>query len=259
MTEERADYKNWVPNGMIAALGAGTAVLTAGAVVSGHGGRSVLSGLCTAGALASGAGTLWCAAAHRAFSYDGTRQVSRRIVEGVAGYVRLPAGGRGLDVGCGSGALTIACAKRSPQGRMLGMDRWGPEYASFSQALCERNARAEGVGNVAFERGDAVRLSYPDESFDAVTSNYVYHNIPCRDRKTLLRETLRVLKKGGVFAVHDLMGPARYGDMEAFVEELRRQGYAEVRLIGTADGTFLSPREARWLGLWDSMLLTGIK
>ena len=33
----------------------------------------------------------------------------------------------------------------------------------------------------------------------------------------LLRETLRVLKKGCTFAIHDLMEPARYGDMEEFV------------------------------------------
>ena len=38
----------------------------------------------------------------------------------------------------GSGALTIACAKRNPQGKMIGIDRWGKEYASFSLPLCEK-------------------------------------------------------------------------------------------------------------------------
>ena len=42
----------------------------------------------------------------------------------------------------GSGALTIACAKRNPQGKMIGIDRWGKEYASFSLPLCEKNAAA---------------------------------------------------------------------------------------------------------------------
>ena len=85
----------------------------------------------------------------------------------------------GLDIGCGSGALTIACAKRNPQGKMIGIDRWGKEYASFSLPLCEKNAAAEGVKNASFRRGNAVKLDFPDESFDAVTSNYVY---PCSAR-----------------------------------------------------------------------------
>ena len=61
----------------------------------------------------------------RCFSYEGGRQLSRQIIEGIAAYIELPEGGVGLDVGCGSGALTIACAKRNPQGRMVGIDRWG--------------------------------------------------------------------------------------------------------------------------------------
>ena len=101
----------------------------------------------------------------------------------------------GLDIGCGSGALTIACAKRNPQGKMIGIDRWGKEYASFSLPLCEKNAAAEGVENASFQRGNAVKLDFPDESFDAVTSNYVYHNIAGKDKQALLLETLRVLKK----------------------------------------------------------------
>ena len=98
---------------------------------------------------------------YRAFSYDGKRQMSRQIIEGVAGYVHLPEGGRGLDVGCGSGALTIAVAKLNPQGKMTGIDRWGADYASFSKPLCEDNARAEGVSRrVEFARGDALKLDF---------------------------------------------------------------------------------------------------
>ena len=51
-----------------------------------------------------------------------------------------------------------------------------------------------GVKNASFQRGNAVKLEFPDESFDAVTSNYVYHNIAGKDKQQLLLETLRVLK-----------------------------------------------------------------
>ena len=204
--------------------------------------------------------TVWTILMYQAFSYNGKRQMSRQIIEGVAEYVKLPEGGRGLDVGCGSGALTIAVAKRNPQGSMSGIDRWGAEYASFSKMLCEDNANAEGVAErTDFAQGDALKLGFPDEAFDAVTSNYVYHNIPSRDRQAILLETLRVLKKGGTFAIHDIFSKSKYGDMQAFVRKLRDMGYEQVELIPTDSGLFMSPREAKWMALGGSAVLVGKK
>ena len=59
------------------------------------------------------------------------------------------------------------------------------------------------------------------------------------------------------FAIHDLMSPARYGDMDAFARNLKDTGYEDVRLIDTTDGTFMGHREAAWLGLAGSTLLVG--
>lgn len=254
------NYENWVPRGMVRGFEAVTAALAAGTCVAKALDAPLVlrAGLAVA---AAGAGAVagWCAVAHKRFSYDGHTQLSRRIVEGTAGYVRLPEEGTCLDVGCGSGALAIAVAKRNRTARVIGVDRWGAEYASFSQRLCERNARAEGAINATFEPGDACALPFPDETFDAVTSNYVYHNVTGADKQLLLRETLRVLKKGGTFAIHDIMGPTRYGDMDAFCDELRAEGYADVRLLPTDDGLFMSRLEAVPMMLVGSMLLVGTK
>ena len=261
----KPDYKNWMPKGMVLTSVLTTAVLLILFIVFGPGGltsgtlKTVLFivfliltavGICV---------SVWMILLYRAFSYDGKRQMSRQIIEGIAEYVTLPEGGKGLDVGCGSGALEIACAKKNPKASFTGIDRWGKEYASFSRPLCENNAKAEGVSNVSFQRGDATALDFPDESFDAVVSNYVYHNIPSKDRQAILLETLRVLKKGGVFALHDIFSQSRYGDMQAFTEKLKAMGYEDVRLIDTTDGKFMTKREASWMGLSGSALLTGRK
>jgi len=230
-----------------------TGLLKAGAL------KSVLSAVFLIGACVCAYAWYRMDRMYKAFSYDGDRQLSRKIIEAIAEHIELPEGGRGLDVGCGSGALTIACAKRCPQGSFVGIDRWGKEYASYNKPLCESNARAEGVSNVEFMRGDAVKLDFPDESFDAVTSNYVYHNIPGADHQALLLETLRLLKKGGVFAIHDIILSSNYGDMDAFVGKLRSMGYEKVELIDTTDGTFLSAKEAKQLSLAGSKLLYGKK
>ena len=261
----KPDYKNWVPKGMIYGLAAGTVVLTAAFAGSFvllkktpmpvRTGAAIALGL---GALGCGKFAQWSIMAYRQFSYDGKRKLSKQIIEGTAEYVNLTEGGKGLDVGCGSGALTIACAKRNPQGSFIGIDRWGKEYASFSKNLCENNAVAEEVSNTEFRQGDATKLDFPDETFDVVTSNYVYHNIPV-NKQDLLRETLRVLKKGGTFAIHDIMSKGRYGDMEKFVKELLDAGYEEVKLIPTDDGMFMTKREATKMMLKGSSLLVGRK
>lgn len=262
----KPDYKNWIPKGMIVSLVAAfvlslalfTIFTVCGVGVHGKA-RLVLGIVFGIAVLVCGYYTWWCFYAYNAFSYDGKRRLSKQIIDGTAKYITLPQGGQGLDIGCGSGALTIACAKRNPQGTMVGLDRWGREYASFSLPLCQSNAKAEGAANTSFLRGDATRLDFPDEHFDAVTSNYVYHNIAGADKQQLLTETLRVLKKGGVFAIHDLMSPRRYGDMQAFVNRLRAQGYERVELIDTADGLFMTKKEARLLMLSGSTLLVGKK
>ena len=262
----KPDYKNWIPKGMLISLIAGTVLSLALLLIFGVFGIGVNGGLRTAlGVIFAIAFVLcakyteWCAYAYRSFSYDGERKLSKQIIDGTAEYIAMPENGVGLDVGCGSGALTIACAKRNPQGKMIGIDRWRLEYASFSQKLCEKNAAAEGVTNASFRQGDAVKLDFPDGSFDAVTSNYVYHNISSKNRQELLLETLRVLKKGGTFAIHDLMSPRRYGDMQAFVNKLKSMGYERVELIDTTDGKFMSRKEAARLMLRGSTLLVGKK
>ena len=126
--------------------------------------------------------------------------------------------------------------------------------------MCEKNAESEGVAaRCRFQHGDANRLDFPDESFDAVVSNYVYHNITGADKRALLRETLRVLKKGGVFALNDEMKPHMYGDMEACAQELRDMGYEDVQLIDTAQEAFGSRRRAAMMMLGASRMLVGRK
>ena len=258
----KPDYKNWMPTGMVygflfAFLGCGTAAAASSLFLDGTL-KTVLTIAFAAITVIFCALTIWSVCMYHAFDYHGTRQMSRQIIEGTAEYVKLPQGGKCLDVGCGSGALGIAMAKRNPEAEIIGIDRWGKEYASFSKKLCESNARAEGVTNITFRQGDATHLDFPDEIFDAVVSNYVYHNIP-GDRQQYLLETLRTLKKGGTFALHDIFSRSKYGDMQAFVQKLRDMGYENVELIDTTNGRFITKFESVWMALSGSALLIGRK
>ena len=260
----RPDYKNWVPKGMIQGFLAATAVAAFLMVMA----LFLLEGTFKVAAVtvlalifaALTAACIFFINLYNTFSYDGKKQLARKIIDQVSDYVVLPEGGVGLDVGCGSGALTIACAKKNPGASMVGLDRWGKEYASFNKPLCENNARAEGVEkNTSFLQGDACHLDFPDEHFDAITSNYCYHNIPSKDRQSIILESLRVLKKGGSFAIHDEFTRSKYGDTRLLVKKLQDLGYEKVELIDTTEGLFMTAKEAGPLGLKGSCLLVGRK
>ncbi len=259
----KPDYKNWMPKGMVysflfAFFGCGILLLVFTLALTEGTARTVLTVCFAVLTLVFCLLTIWMFLMYRAFDYNGKRQMARHIIDGTATYVNLPDGGKCLDVGCGSGALAIAVAKRNPKAEVIGIDRWGKEYASFSKTLCESNAKAEGVTKISFSQGNATHLDFPDETFDAVCSNYVYHNIP-GNRQDYLLETLRTLKKGGSFAIHDIMSRKKYGDMQAFVKKLKDMGYRKVELIDTTNGMFMKKSEALWMALSGSAILTGIK
>lgn len=263
----KADYKNWVPKRLLKAKIVESLVCLILFILFGasdlilQGRQRIIWGIILGLAvLILLFLSIMLSYMYRTFDYKGKRKLAKIIIEGVAEYVKIPDGGVGLDVGCGSGALTIACAKRNPKATMVGCDIWSGSYKSeFSKELCENNAKLEGVENVRFENGNAVKLPFEDESFDVVTSNYVYHNITGKNKQKLLLETFRVLKKGGVFVIHDLMSKSRYGDMNKFMEKLKKDGYEDVQLIDTTKDIFMSHKEAMFLCLGGSTLLIGKK
>ena len=201
---------------------------------------------------------LWCAWIRRQYAFGGGGMMERTPLV-VLSHLDFDGQGQLLDVGCGSGALSIRAALTWRAAQVVGIDYWGSAYG-YGQAMCEKNAESEGVGfRCAFRHADANKLDFPDESFDAVVSNYVYHNVMGADKQALLLETLRVLKKGGVFALNDDMKPKMYGDMETFAQELRDMGYEDVHIIDTAQEAFGSRRRAAMMMLGDSRMLVGRK
>ena len=159
--------------------------------------------------------------------------------------------GRLLDIGCGSGALTNRCAKAFPHADLTGVDYWGAEW-SYAKEQCQRNASLEGVASrTHFQKGDAAKLDFPDSTFEAVVSNFVFHEVRSQpDKRQVVREALRVLKKGGSFAFQDLFSQEKlYDDMEEFVLQLRREGFAEVHYIPFVERQGFIPKyvQAPWM------------
>jgi SAM-dependent methyltransferase len=103
-----------------------------------------------------------------------------------------------LDIGSGVGgpARTIA---RTYGCRVAGVDLT-PHFVETARAL---SAMAGMADRVRFEVGSALALPFPDRSFDVALLLHVGMNVP--DKSLLFRETRRVLRDGGTFAIYEVM------------------------------------------------------
>jgi len=251
---EKPDYGNWIPVKMITLLGISAAV-SAGLLV-----LAILLGWHWIIIAALALCTVFCLCMF-CYMYAMHREFTNGMMGKIHEYLRskLPWDGKGkmLEVGCGAGALTIRCAKAWPDAEYTGIDYWGLNW-DYSQKMCENNARIEGVeGRCHFKKGDANHLDFPDETFDAVVSNFVYHEVRDNsDKEALIKETLRVLKKGGAFSLQDLYGQKYiYGDFEATVARLKEMGISELHYISNTEKEIPVPR---WMAVPGMLVDVGI-
>ena len=252
-------YGNWMSNPFLGMIGGIAAICAILMILFFAVWRVMIPGVLFALATAVMIGLfIWFLWMRKQYAYGGGG-IMDQVHRGLVPYLEFDGEGTILDVGCGSGPLAIRCAMTWPDAKIIGLDYWGVSF-DYNKELCEKNAALEGVGDrCTFVQGDARNLNLPDESVDAVISNYVYHNIAGSDQQELLMESLRVLKKGGVFALHDDMKPKMYGDMEAFAQKLRDMGYEKVELIDTRKAIFGSEAKAKAVMLGGSRLLRGRK
>ena len=139
-----------------------------------------------------------------------------------------------LDVGCGSGFLTVLLAE-------LGHQATGIDVAGESLHAARAQASAAGV-NVALRRADAERLPFAPASFDRLIERHVIWLLP--DPAGACREWFRVLRPGGSAVMvetekpsHDAAWQPRSGVQAAsFLTKLvRGAGFTEVELQPLVD------------------------
>jgi SAM-dependent methyltransferase len=149
--------------------------------------------------------------------------------------------GKALDIGCGNGALTIKLASKFPAAQVTGIDYWGERW-EYSKNTCEANAKAESVNDrIIFQKGSASKLPFADEYFDAAVSNLCFHEVAdTKDKREVIREALRVIKKGGKFAFQDLfLLKQAYGDTDELVAAIKSWDITKVEFVEAKNAPFI--------------------
>jgi len=115
-------------------------------------------------------------------------------------------------------------------------------FTGYLNASCERNAEIEGVRDrVLFQQASASALPFDDGCFDAAVSNLTFHKVrDAKDKRLLIKEALRVVKKGGAFAFQDLfLWKQVYGDVDELLADIRSWGVESVEFENTSGASFI--------------------
>jgi ubiquinone/menaquinone biosynthesis C-methylase UbiE len=124
-------------------------------------------------------------------------QLRRRMAD----LLPLQAGDAVLDIGCGSGDLTLRLARRvGATGTVVGID---PSAEMIARA--RRKALRRGLA-LEFRLESAATLDFPPATFDVAVSSLVFHHLPAELRRQALTACARVLKGAGSLVIIDFLG-----------------------------------------------------
>jgi len=125
------------------------------------------------------------------------RSFKRRLIQ----QANIRSGMRVLDLGCGTGTLTIMIKQTYPNVEVVGLDG--------DQAILEiARSKANRAGvKITFDNAMAFKLPYPDNSFNRVLSSLVIHHLSTENKQLAMHEIYRVLRAGGELHIVDFGKP----------------------------------------------------
>lgn len=136
------------------------------------------------------------------------RPFKRELIQ----QARISPGQQVLDIGCGTGTLTVLVKQTHPAAEVVGLDG-DPNVLAIARA----KASKAGV-DIRWDHGMAFELPYADRSFDRALTSLVLHHLTTENKQRALRETWRVLQPGGELLVLDFGKPGSlYGRLLAFL------------------------------------------
>ena len=111
----------------------------------------------------------------------------------------IRAGMQVLDLGCGTGTLTVMLKQAHPHAHVTGLD-------GDPQVLKIAREKSRSM-DIHWQEGFASSLPYPNATFDRVVTSLVIHHLVTDDKRRAFQEIYRVLKPQGELYVLDFGAP----------------------------------------------------
>jgi len=136
---------------------------------------------------------------------------------------RLKPGDKVLEIGCGTGSLTIAAKEQvGLSGEAAGIDI-APEMA----ARASRKVARKKI-DVSIKIGSIASIPYPDNYFDAVMCSFMIFHMPDDVRMKGFTEIYRTLKPGGSYLIFDGTTRNKRYDIRELVPILKADSFTEI-------------------------------
>ena len=114
-----------------------------------------------------------------------------------------------LDIATGTGDLALLIEKILKPESIIGCD-----ISEGMMQVAREKCRRRGITNIRFEKEDCTALSYPDNSFDALTSSFGVRNF--QELEKALGEMHRVLRPDGHLVILELSSPTKFPMKQLF-------------------------------------------
>lgn len=154
-----------------------------------------------------------------------------------------------LDIGSGPGNEAIFLAKQ-------GMKVIALDINPGAIVIAKELATLQGVNNIKFIQGDALKLNFEDEAFDVVNDTFVFHHFEKSVRKRYARGVNRILKNKGIFVLRGFSckmtlgsGPFRLTGNEVLKAFMPYFEVEELSLFKNLP-TVKRPEQWHWFGIF---------
>jgi ubiquinone/menaquinone biosynthesis C-methylase UbiE len=168
----------------------------------------------------------------------------KKLRQDTIGLAQIRTGDTVLEIGCGTGSLTLAAKERvGPSGEVTGID------IAPGMVAKARSKAARTSADVSFLEGSIEHIPFPENHFDVVLCSFMIFHMPEEVRRKGFPEIYRVLRPGGHLFILDAAqsnkplqpSSGRMHDIRELAPVLQDNSFTEIEMEKTPFGFMGTP------------------